>query len=323
MRIVCLSDTHDAFRGLQVPDGDLLLHGGDLSRRGLVKEVLASAEWLRSLPHRHKVVIGGNHDFCLEEQEPRKLLRGLTYLQDETCEIEGLRIFGSPWSPAHGKWSFQAERGEPLRQIWQRIPDDTQILITHGPPWGILDRHVSGIQLGCEQLRDRVISVKPRMHLFGHVHESHGTHRQDGILYVNACNCSFGYKRQQPAIVVDWKDGELQVQLQPQQPEPILQSLGAWDVLIQRHGAPREVRYLPAPEQRCELDQGHVFWLEVVPEGVHFRPAGAHDDVTDRGPDHSHRQWAFTFGLPVRPVWLEPLNANPWKYYGEVPNLPG
>lgn len=322
MRIVCLSDTHDAFRGLQVPDGDLLLHAGDLSRKGLAQEVLATAEWLRSLPHRHKLVIAGNHDFCLEQQDPRGLLRGLTYLQDESCEVEGLQVFGSPWSPAHGVWAFQAERGEPLEQKWQRIPEETQILITHGPPRGILDRHVSGIPLGCQQLRERVESLKPRLHLFGHVHESHGTHRQDETLYVNACNCSFGYKKQQPAIVVDWHNGELLVQPQPPETEPTVQPLKAWDDLVKMHGPPREVRYMPAPEQRVELDQQHVFWLEVASGRVRFRPAGAHDDVTDRGPDHTLRQWAFTFGVPVRSDWLDPLHSNPWRAYGEVPKLP-
>lgn len=327
MRIVCLSDTHDAFRGLAVPDGDLLLHAGDLSRRGQVQEVLATAEWLRSLPHRHKLVIAGNHDFCLERQDPRALLQGLTYLQDESCEVEGLRIFGSPWSPAHGQWSFQAERGEPLRRKWQCIPDDTQILITHGPPRGILDRHVSGLPLGCEQLRERVASLKPLLHLFGHVHESHGSHLEDGTLYVNACNCSFGYKKQQPPIVVDWNDGMLLVQPPPPQVKPTVRSLAAWDDLVKKNGPPREIRYLPASEQRLELDQDHVFWLEVVSDDSHrgnvrFRPTARHDDVTDRGPDHTHRQWAFSFGLPVRPEWLEPLNSNPWGHYGEVPNLP-
>lgn len=327
MRIVCLSDTHDAFRGLPVPDGDLLLHGGDLSRRGVVEEVLASAEWLRSLPHRHKLVIAGNHDFCLEQQDPRSLLQGLRYLQDESCEIEGLRVYGSPWSPAHGLWSFQAERGEPLRKIWQQIPDNTQILITHGPPRGILDRHVSGRPLGCEQLRERVLQVKPLLHLFGHVHESHGSHRQDGTLFVNACNCSFGYKKQQPPIVIDWNGAELQVQPPPLEAKPMTLPLEAWDELLSSYGSPREVRYLSALEQRFELAQGHVFWLEVVSDGygsgeVRFRPALAHDDVTDRGPDHLHRQWAFTLGLPVLPDWLDRLNSNPWERYSEVPGLP-
>ncbi len=255
------------------------------------------------------------------------MLQGLTYLQDEACEIEGVRVFGSPWSPAHGDWAFQADRGEPLRQKWQRIPDNTQILITHGPPRGILDRHVSGVPLGCEQLRERVLRLRPRLHLFGHVHESRGTHRHDGTLFVNACNCSFGYKKQQPPIVVDWNDGELLVQPSPPSAEPSLHSFGAWDDLVVKYGTPREVRYLSAPEQRLHLNQGHVFWLAVMSDGyrrgqVRFRQAGPQDDVTDRGPDHCHRQWAFTFGVPVEHDWLEPLNCNPWGHYGEVPKLP-
>jgi len=212
MRIVCLSDTHDVFRDLRVPDGDLLLHGGDLSRKGRVDELLASAEWLRGLSHRHKIVIGGNHDFCLEQQDARELLSGLTYLQDQSVEVGGLRIFGSPWSPAHGVWAFQAERGEAIRRRWDAIPEGTDLLITHGPPRGILDRHVSGVHLGCQDLADRVAQIAPKLHLFGHVHESHGWIQGESTLSVNACNCSYGYKRIQPAIVVDWLGGRFQVQ---------------------------------------------------------------------------------------------------------------
>lgn len=323
MRIVCLSDTHDAFRGLEVPPGDLLVHGGDLSRRGRIEEVEASAEWLRSLPHRHKIVIAGNHDFCLEREDPRALLQGLTYLQDEGCEVEGLRVYGSPWTPAHGLWSFQAERGEPLSSIWQQIPAGVDLLVTHGPPRGILDRHVSGSNLGCEDLRQRVEQVKPKLHVFGHVHESHGTYRSPHTLYVNACNCSFGYKRQQPPVVVDWVDGTLTVQevAEAARAEPLL--LETWELLIGKHGTPREVRYLPAAEQRRELEAGTVFWLEISADGrVGFRPAAADEDVTDRGPDHTLRRWAFTLGVKVSSEWLEPLNANPWANYTQIPHLP-
>jgi hypothetical protein len=106
-----------------------------------------------------------------------------------------------------------------------------------------------------------------------------------------------------------------------------MNTIEAWEHLIRQYGAPREVRYLPAAEQRIELDQGHVFWLEVVSDGygsgeVRFRPAAPRDVVSDRGPDHLHRQWAFTLGVPVLSNWLDPLNANPWERYGEVPHLP-
>ena len=327
MRIVCLSDTHDSFREFSVPDGDLLLHGGDLSRRGTLQEVTASANWLRSLPHPHKVVIGGNHDFCLERGDPREILHGLSYLQDEWVVINGIKIFGSPWSPTHGNWAFQADRGEPLRECWQRIPGDTQILITHGPPHGILDRHVSGTHLGCHDLAQRVEQVKPTVHLFGHVHESYGCLVQHGTLFINASNCSFGYKKMQPAVVLDWQDGQVQLQPPPAEKGKPVETIEAWEILIRQYGAPREVRYLPAASQQQELSQGHVFWLEINSDGfgsgdVLFRPARPNDDVTDRGSDHLHRRWAFTLGVPVHADWLQPLNCNPWERYGEVPHLP-
>lgn len=212
MRIVLLSDTHHLFAHVEVPPGDLLVHTGDHSQRGTVAEVSASASWLRGLPHRHKVVLAGNHDFCLQRAgtEGHEMFAGMTYLLDQAVEIEGLRIYGSPWTPRFGEWAYQLERGEPIAESWRKIPDDTQMLLTHGPPAGIGDLTVRGQRAGCRDLMDRVYQVKPLLHVYGHIHEGYGQVREGGTLFVNASICSFGYTHLQPVQVFDWDGRDFQ-----------------------------------------------------------------------------------------------------------------
>lgn len=205
MRIVFLSDTHGLHDQVEVPEGDLLLHAGDLTGRGRLEELAAAADWLRSLPHRHKVLIAGNHDFCLEQQPQaaRALLHGLTYLEDESCQCEGLKIYGSPWQPWFHDWAFNLRRGEPLRRVWAGIPEDTEILMTHGPPEGILDRCLDGREVGCQQLLQRVQEIRPRLHLFGHIHEAYGQKTVDETLFVNGSACTLQYKPVQKPWVLE------------------------------------------------------------------------------------------------------------------------
>jgi Icc-related predicted phosphoesterase len=99
-------------------------------------------DWLGTLPHKHKIVICGNHDLCFEDnpKEARKLMKNAHYLEDETIEIEGLKFYGSPWQPEFHNWAFNLNRGEEIKKKWDLIPNDTDVLITHGPPYGILDK---------------------------------------------------------------------------------------------------------------------------------------------------------------------------------------
>lgn len=205
MRIVCLSDTHSLHSQIQVPEGDILLHAGDLTRRGHLQELEEAARWLRSLPHQEKILIAGNHDFCLQQQpeKARDLLQGLTYLKDSFCHCQGLKIYGSPWQPWFHDWAFNLRRGEPLREVWARIPEDSQIVITHGPPQGILDRCYDGREVGCQDLLERLQVVRPRLHLFGHIHEAYGQRKVGETLYVNASTCSLHYKPIQAPVVID------------------------------------------------------------------------------------------------------------------------
>lgn len=204
MRVVCLSDIHSHQRGIVVPDGDLLVVAGDLTKRGGRDEIDAFDRWLCTLPHPHRVVIAGNHDFAFEQDpEARHWITGATYLQDEECTVGGVRIWGSPWTPRFFDWAFNLDRGAPLRRFWDLVPTGIDILVTHGPPRGILDRTFRGEDVGCDDLRDAVLRIRPRLHVFGHIHESHGELRQDGIHYVNASTCTIRYAPTQPPIVID------------------------------------------------------------------------------------------------------------------------
>ncbi len=209
MRIVCLSDTHGYHRDVDVPAGDVVLVAGDLTRRGRLEEIRAFDAWLGELPHGEKVVIAGNHDFGFErDPTARDLLTNARYLQDEGLELEGFALWGSPWQPWFYDWAFNLPRGEELRRVWQRIPEETDILMTHGPPAGVLDRCADGRRVGCEDLREAVERVQPLLHVFGHIHEAYGFEEHGDTLFVNASNCNREYRPTQPAIVVELVAGQ-------------------------------------------------------------------------------------------------------------------
>jgi Icc-related predicted phosphoesterase len=204
MRIVLLSDTHRRHAEIAVPDGELLIHAGDFSGHGTRSQIQAFDDWLGTLPHPHKVVIAGNHDFLFEKVDnPHALLKNARYLQDEEVVIGGLRIWGSPWQPRFFDWAFNLDRGEPLRQIWEKVPSGIDILVTHGPPKGILDRVDRGGEVGCEELRRALPRIRPRLHVFGHIHEAYGQLHLDGTHFVNAASCDLHYKPVHPPVVVD------------------------------------------------------------------------------------------------------------------------
>lgn len=204
MRIVCVSDTHGLHRQLSLPNGDILVCTGDFTRRGRRAEVEEFDRWLSILPHKHKVIIAGNHDF-LFEQDPaaRDLIQHGTYLQDELCEKDGVCIYGSPWQPRFFDWAFNLDRGLPLRNIWAKIPSGIDILLTHGPPHGILDTTARGLRVGCEELTLAIQRVRPKLHVFGHIHESYGQMMAGETRCVNASTCNLQYAPIHPPVVID------------------------------------------------------------------------------------------------------------------------
>jgi len=207
MRLVCISDTHGRHskrgRMPRVPDGDVLIVAGDITSDGSKQATQLFNTFLGRQPHTHKIIIAGNHDWFLSKYDGHEVLYNAVYLQDEEVIIEGIKFYGSPWQPEFLNWAFNLRRGLPLEQKWAEIPDDTDILITHGPPGGILDIAPPGEHVGCDDLLSRVYAVKPRVHVFGHIHLSYGKEERDGITFINASTCTEAYEPINPAIVVD------------------------------------------------------------------------------------------------------------------------
>lgn len=191
MRIVTISDTHSLHGSVAaVPDGDVLIHAGDLMNSGWDwRDIASFNHWLSLLPHKYKIVIGGNHDWLFQRNlgESLKLLPAAThYLQDSGVTIEGFKFWGSPWQPEFNNWAFNVPRGQ-LHRYWDLIPNNTDVLITHGPPYGILDTiHIHSKHLGCDELLTAVDRVKPQLHVFGHIHGGRGVAENEHTKFVNA-----------------------------------------------------------------------------------------------------------------------------------------
>lgn len=209
-RLVCISDTHNLHRNIVVPDGDVLIHAGDATVRGTESEVEDFLRWFSRLPHQHKIFVAGNHDWLYEDNN--RFARLLTasfnieYLQDSSIEIKNLKIYGSPWQPRFFDWAFNLNRGAELAEKWRLIPDDTDVLITHGPPHGILDevpRSIWTENTGCEELRARVKKICPKLHVFGHIHCGYGQIESSGVKFVNASICDEEYHPTNVPVVVD------------------------------------------------------------------------------------------------------------------------
>jgi Icc-related predicted phosphoesterase len=190
MQIVAISDTHGKHRDLQpLPEGDVLIHAGYVSRSGTKDQVTDFLDWFATQSHIHKIFIAGNHDFFFEESELKKISRiipkNIIYLNDSGVEINGVKFWGSPITPWFNNWAFNRNRGSEIKKHWVLIPNDTDVLITHGPPFGILDETVYGKRTGCEELFLRVYQVKPQYHIFGHIHEEYGAFTKGEITFVN------------------------------------------------------------------------------------------------------------------------------------------
>jgi predicted phosphohydrolase len=211
MRLVCVADTH-LFHDERfvVPAGDVLVHAGDMCRKGDLEELALAATWLAAQPHRHKVVVAGNHDWAFQRSAvaARMLLRsmvpGVVYLEDEGAAIDGVRFWGSPWQPEFNGWAFNLKRGKPLARMWAKIPKGLDVLVTHGPPDGIGDRsgYDGDARAGCEELRARVAEVTPRLHLFGHIHQDGGFWQEGATAFANVTT----WECQRAPTVIDLGD---------------------------------------------------------------------------------------------------------------------
>ncbi|MBC7798243.1 MAG: metallophosphatase domain-containing protein [Pyrinomonadaceae bacterium] len=209
-RIVLLSDTHNAHEEINVPDGDILIHAGDATNSGTFQEITAFANWFKQLPHKHKIFVAGNHDWLFEknaEVARHALGTKIIYLQDSEIIIEGLKIYGSPWQPRFFDWAFNLMRGKELAEKWRLIPNDVEVLITHGPPLGILDLNLDDFPCGCEDLAKRIEELvcfaKLKLHVFGHIHHNYGKLEKHGAVFVNASNCDEDYQPTNAPIIID------------------------------------------------------------------------------------------------------------------------
>lgn len=196
MLLDLISDLHGFQPELR--GGDLLIICGDLTARDTKNEYDRFMLWLTQLPYTCKIVIAGNHDGLIEKGKVVFNTDGtIHYLCDSGVEFNGLKIWGSPYTPTFQNWYFMRNRGKDIKKHWDMIPDNTDILITHGPPHGIFDETIDGIHAGCEELRTAVQKrVKPHIHCFGHIHEGGKSIAEiEGTTYVN---CSYVDERYRP-----------------------------------------------------------------------------------------------------------------------------
>jgi Icc-related predicted phosphoesterase len=180
---------------VDVPDGDILIHAGDFTLFSESMEAVADFnKWLGGLPHRHKIVVPGNHESFLEEDASRRsMLDNANVLINEGIEIEGLRLWGSPVTPMYGG-AFGLSSAKYRRRLYAQIPQDIDVLISHGPPFGILDADpASGLHQGCHELLDAVTRVRPKLHVFGHIHTASGVFRTEQTTFVNASRLGLGH----------------------------------------------------------------------------------------------------------------------------------
>ncbi|CAE8698018.1 unnamed protein product [Polarella glacialis] len=207
-RLVCISDTHGCHRDLKLPPGDVLIHAGDLTQYNEAEHLCDATAFFQELldagTYQQVIAIAGNHDNSLHQSEPgqakQNLMASCTYLEDSmtylapACSETKIRVYGSPWTPEHSLWGTGFSlppRSTALREKWANIPTDVDVLIVHGPPLGRRDTPNSTVGAGCpDLLREVLTRVRPRLMIFGHIHEGYGVSYDGHTLFVNASSCS-------------------------------------------------------------------------------------------------------------------------------------
>ena len=216
-RITVISDTHTR-HGLipmeHLPGGDLIIHAGDIMNSGYNKhDILDFCTWFNSLEqYQDKVFIAGNHDRMFEDHplEANTIANSygsVIYLQDDDLDVDGVKIYGSPWQPEFYSWAFNLPKNSlQLAAKWEAIPDNTDILITHGPAYDTLDTVVGRFwdNLGCNLLAERIAAIKPKIHICGHIHSGYGYVFKDGTHFFNAAVLDEQYEYTQKPMTFDW-----------------------------------------------------------------------------------------------------------------------
>jgi Icc-related predicted phosphoesterase len=212
LRILALSDTHEQHFELELPSADLLLYAGDSTWQGYPYAVEAFNKWLGEQTHiAEKVIIAGNHDFWFEShpEYARKAITNATYLQDESCYVNDVHIYGTPWQPFYYNWAFQCETEEELGIKFSKIPKDTDILVSHCPPYGILDQNKHAQSIGSKILGEWIVSIRPKVVIFGHNHEGYGHIEKDGTHYINVATCDHHYRPINKPVLFDYNGKDI------------------------------------------------------------------------------------------------------------------
>jgi Icc-related predicted phosphoesterase len=214
--LVLISDTHT--KHLEIDDqlkqiyndhpDSIIVHAGDISYRGRKWEVEEFLQWYSSLPFKNKIMIAGNHDFLFEESPAvademlEKEGQGIIYLNDSGVELDGLKFWGSPVTPWFHNWAFN-RIGDKINEHWDLIPNDINVLITHGPPYLTLDATKSGLRVGCPRLSNKIKDLTDlKVHVFGHIHEASGIDEKDGVTYVNASTLDLYYEVKNSPVIL-------------------------------------------------------------------------------------------------------------------------
>ena len=219
MIITVISDTHGKHNEItqDLPGGDLLLHAGDISSMGYQHEVQQFCKWFNNVEnYDHKIFIAGNHDWGFQNNVEKIMeivnsYKTVTYIQDETVSVgddeKMVNIYGSPWQPEFYNWAFNLPKnGVELAAKWDAIPDNTDILITHGPAFGVLDTVAGKMwdNLGCQLLTDKIKTIKPKIHLCGHIHSGYGYFFDGDTHFLNASVLNEAYQYTNKPLTFEW-----------------------------------------------------------------------------------------------------------------------
>lgn len=195
MNILHISDTHNLHNQQQrLPEADLVVHSGDFTFAGTESEVLDFLQWFCALPYPYKILIAGNHDDCLYGANIDGLPEGCYYLNGNGVTIEGVRFYGIPMF-------MEDDINGNYEKMLSSIPSDTDVLITHQPPFGLLDQS-ENIHFGSKVLKTQIEKLNLKAHLFGHIHHAYGCMKEDGVVYSNASLVGDSYMLEhQPRVI--------------------------------------------------------------------------------------------------------------------------
>lgn len=209
-KIVFISDTHGKHKLIPRNDlgtGDIIIHSGDVSELGGEYEIKIFLDWFSELPFEYKIFLAGNHDLWFEKNigiADKYKERNVHYLYESSIEIDNIKIFGTPWQPEFCGWAFNLPRNsKELEDKYNKIPEGIDILITHNPPFGILDNNRRE-SFGCKFLYKKVFEIKPKIHVFGHNHINYGKIEKDDILFLNATVLNDKYYQVNKPIIINF-----------------------------------------------------------------------------------------------------------------------